>query len=271
MNTTHTAFVGSIPEIYDRDLAPLLFEHFADDLAGRIDIGPDGRVLETACGTGILTSALRARLPAAVAIQATDLNPPMLDHARAVRGGLAGVEFSEANAQDLPFPDSGFDAVVCQFGLMFFPDQPLALGEALRVLKPGGRFLTNTWGALAENPIVALAGEVIAGFFDGDPPTFLATPFGLSDRAALGDLLGDAGFTEVEVVDVGHLSTPESAAAIARGLVCGNPGVLEINDRARAPATEVTAALADAIRREFGDGPVRAPLMSILASGRRPA
>jgi len=75
----------------------------------------------------------------------------------------------------------------------------------------------------------------------------------------------------VEVVDIGHLSTPESAAATARGLVCGNPGVLEINDRARGPTTEVTAALADAIRAEFGDGPVRTPLMSILISGRRPA
>ena len=113
------------------------------------------RVLETAAGTGIVTRALLRALPGSVAIVATDLNQPMVDHA-AAQVSSSRVTWQKADAQSLPFPDGAFDAVVCQFGVMFFPDRRQAYREARRVLKPGGRFIFNVWDKLEYNEFAAL-------------------------------------------------------------------------------------------------------------------
>ncbi len=194
MTDTHIEFVGSIPEIYDRHLGPLLFEHYAADLAGRVTVPPGGRVLELACGTGIATERLRAALPEDVEIVATDLNEAMLDLARSKRGNLANVHYQVADALDLPFEDGSFDAVVCQFGVMFFPDKAAGAREAARVLKPGGTYVFNVWDSLDRNPVIKVAQDTISGFFDGDPPTFLSIPFGYHALDPITVLLQDAGF-----------------------------------------------------------------------------
>ena len=137
MSGADSLFTGSVPALYDRCLGPLLFVPYARDIAARAALLRPGRVLETAAGTGIVTEALAAALPDAE-IVATDLNQAMLDIAGA-RGLPARVNFQAADAQALPFPDSSFDLVVCQFGAMFFPDRVGAYGEARRVLRPGGR------------------------------------------------------------------------------------------------------------------------------------
>src|SRR5581483_8636803 len=115
---TDKAFAGSIPALYQRLLGPLLFEPYAADLAARLADMTEGRALETAAGTGVLTRALLARLPEAVAVVATDLNQAMLDHA-ATLPAPRPVERRQADACALPFPDATFDAVACQFGVMF--------------------------------------------------------------------------------------------------------------------------------------------------------
>ena len=169
MNTSHIEFVGSIPEAYDTHLGPLLFQHYGADLARRLDVPAGGRVLETACGTGISTEHLRGTLPDSVEIVATDLNDAMLDYARAKRSDLANVSFRQADALDLPFEDASFDAVACQFGLMFFPDKAAGMAEALRVLKSGGMLGFNVWDSLDANEIARVAHETIG--------TFLAQPW----------------------------------------------------------------------------------------------
>src|SRR3954471_23854929 len=121
MQATDTVFAGSIPDLYDRCLGPFLFEPYAADLAARARALKPRRILETAAGTGIVTAALAAALPAAE-IVATDLNPDMLRVA-AAKSDLARVTFIPADAQSLPFPNASFDLVVCQFGAMFFPDR----------------------------------------------------------------------------------------------------------------------------------------------------
>src|SRR5690242_6913191 len=137
-------FAGSIPALYERYLGPLIFEPYADDLAERVASGAPNRVLETACGTGIVTRALARRLPAAAELVASDLNQPMLDFAA---GQLKDrrVTWRQADALALPFPDRSFDAVACQFGAMFFPDRVAGYREASRVLRPGGRFVFSVW------------------------------------------------------------------------------------------------------------------------------
>ena len=146
MVTTDKVFAGSIPELYDRYLVPLIFDPYALDLAKRIAKTEPHDVLETAAGTGVLTRAIAARLPAQARIVATDLNQPMLNHAKARQSHDDRIEWKQADALALPFEDQSFDAVACQFGAMFFPDKVQGYKEARRVLKPGVVFCSQCFG-----------------------------------------------------------------------------------------------------------------------------
>jgi ubiquinone/menaquinone biosynthesis C-methylase UbiE len=135
-------FAGSIPEVYDTYLVPLIFESYAADLARRVAARRPARVLEIATGTGVVTRAMATALSSSVTIVATDLNRPMLDRASAV-GTFRPIEWRQADAMELPFGHGSFDVVVCQFGAMFFPDKPRAFAQARRVLVAGGALLFN--------------------------------------------------------------------------------------------------------------------------------
>src|SRR5260370_4990023 len=152
MPQTDPVFAGSIPQFYDQKLGALLFAPYAVDMAIRLRSLASGRLLEPAAGRGIVTRELAARLPAAVEIVATDLNQPMLDHA-AAQPGVERVKWRQADALALPFPDASFDAVVCQFGAMFFPDRIKGYREARRGLKPGGPFVFNGWARIEAHPV----------------------------------------------------------------------------------------------------------------------
>jgi ubiquinone/menaquinone biosynthesis C-methylase UbiE len=145
-----TAFDHSTPALYDRYMGPLLFEPYARLIAERSALLQPTRILETAAGTGIVTSAVNEAVPQAQ-IVATDLNPVMIDFA-AQRVRSERVAFQRADAQDLPFPDGSFDLVVCQFGVMFFPDKVRANREAWRVLGSGGRYLLVSFDRLEFQP-----------------------------------------------------------------------------------------------------------------------
>src|ERR1700738_1079483 len=169
MTKVDTVFSGSIASIYDKYFGPLIFEPYAQDLADRLSALHAERVLETAAGTGIVTRALLRSLSPSANIVATDLNQPMLDHA-AERVSSSRVSWQKADAQALPFPDGAFDAVVCQFGVMFFPDKQKAFREARRVLRPGGRFLFNVGDGIEHNEFAALVNAAVADMFGDDPP-----------------------------------------------------------------------------------------------------
>ena len=270
MAETHNEFVGSIPEIYDEHLGPLLFEHYAADLAGRLTVPPGGRVLEIACGTGIATERLRAALPEDVEIVATDLNEAMLDFARNKRGDLANLRYQVADALDLPFEDASFDAVICQFGIMFFPDKAAGAREAARVLKPGGTYAFNVWDSLDRNPVFKVAQDTLSRYFDGDPPAFLLIPFGYHALDPIKALLQGAGFGSPDINVVPTVVERPSARDVARGAVEGNPGIHDIHARATAPAEEIVEAVAAALRENFGDAPLRTPLQAIVLTARKP-
>jgi SAM-dependent methyltransferase len=261
------SFVGSIPEQYDRHLGPVIFEPYAADLAARLSLAPGARVLEVACGTGIVTRRLLAALPADGRLVATDLNPPMIDWARSRLPADPRLELKPADAQALPFADASFDVVVCQFGVMFFPDKPLAMREARRVLAPGGRLVFNVWGTLAENPFGRIAHGTIGGFFTSDPPQFYNTPFGWADEGVIRATVAGAGFSDVRVDTVEAPVSAESAADFAIGLVRGNPVLLAIQERGVDPEA-VTRAVAEALVAFGGDRPFRCPTKALVASAR---
>ena len=152
MTDKSASFTGSIPEHYDTCSGPAMFERWAEDFVRRLPARIDGDVLETACGTGILTRRLRDRLAPGVRLVATDLNRAMLDYARRRLGEPPGVEWQTADAAALPFPDGSFGAVVCQLGIMFVPDKAAAMREARRVLVSGGLFAFLVWDRLELNP-----------------------------------------------------------------------------------------------------------------------
>jgi SAM-dependent methyltransferase len=266
----HAAFVGSIPEHYDRYLGPLLFHGYADAMAARLPVESGMRVLETACGTGIVTQRLAARLAGHGTLVATDLNAPMLAYAAAKPSGAEGITWRQADATGLPFDDRTFDAVVCQFGLMFFPDKPAGAREAFRVLKPGGRFLVSVWDALDVNPVPRIAHEAIAAFFPADPPQFYRIPFSLHDVALVRDLLTGAGFEAVESEQLNGTGTSPSAADAARGLIEGNPVYQVIMERRPSALAEIEAEVAVRLAAALGDRPLRCPLRANFFSARRP-
>jgi ubiquinone/menaquinone biosynthesis C-methylase UbiE len=264
----NAVFAGSIPENYDRYLGPVLFEAYARNLARRVPAQDGTRVLEVACGTGIVTRHLRARLPQGSRLVATDLNPPMLDFARRKLDGVRGIEWQPADACVLPFPDGSFDVLVCQFGLMFVPDKPAALREARRVLAPGGTFLLSVWDSLERNTFAKQAHETIAGFFSSDPPTFYQVPFSLHRTDDLKKMLAAAGFADVRVDAVTLQGESPSALDLARGLVEGNPVGNAIREHGGIDAAEVIETVARVLAGEFGDRPVRIPLHAFVLSAR---
>lgn len=271
----NAAFAGGIPEMYDRYLGPLLFHDYAADLVTRVrwPAGGAGEVLEVAAGTGILTEQLVCLMPPQVTLTATDLNPPMLAIAerrlaRTERGRAVTRRVADATA--LPFADGSFDAVVCQFGVMFFPDKVRALREAYRVLRPGGQWLFSVWGSWEENGFARIVNDTIAGFFPADPPGFYQVPFSLHETEALGALVAEAGFPAPEIIEVARIASAPSAAAAAEGFVRGNPVIDAIEERGAGAADAIVGAVTGALARAFGDRPLRFPTLTRVIATRRP-
>ncbi|MEO5773831.1 MAG: methyltransferase domain-containing protein [Sphingomicrobium sp.] len=230
MSSSDTAFAGSIPALYDSNLGPLLFEPYAQEVARRAALLSPKRILETAAGTGILTQALHRACPEAE-IVATDLNQAMLDVA-AARISADKVSFRQADAQDLPFDDDIFDLVVCQFGIMFFPDKVRGNAEARRVLRDGGRYMLVIWDRLDRNPVSQLVHDSVARLYPNDPPGFLArTPFGYANPALIEHDLLAAGFSDIQFKTVPLKSYRTSPREAAVGLVLGCPLKAEIEER----------------------------------------
>jgi ubiquinone/menaquinone biosynthesis C-methylase UbiE len=257
-------FAGSVPANYEELLVPVLFEPYAADMAARAAaLGPHA-VLELAAGTGAVSRALAAALPAA-RIVATDLNPAMLEVARG-RSAAANLSFEPADAQSLPFPAGAFDLVVAQFGAMFFPDKVAAYREVRRVLAPGGAWLFNVWGPLEANTGSAAIDRAVGEVLPPPRPEFIArTPFGYHDRDAIERELREGGFAEVTIEQVDKVSPPGSAAALARGMCFGSPLANDLAARPQADRERAVAAAAEAAGRAEADGGLRMSALVIAA------
>lgn len=265
----NSAFVGSIPDNYDRYLGPVLFDPYAVDLVSRLNVSADASVLELACGTGIVTRRLRDRLGSEAKLVATDLNEAMLDYASKKFRPEEIVEWKQADATDLPFADQSFDAVVCQFGLMFFPDKEKAVSETYRVLKPGGTFLFNVWDAIEYNELPHIAHAIVAEFFDDNPPDFYEVPFSFHDLESINSLVSAAGFTEIQLAVLRLPAVSPSAEEAAKGLVHGNPVINVIRERSESSIPEIEAAVAEAVAAQCGDTPVRARMQALICAAVR--
>lgn len=270
MAATDKQFAGSIPEIYDRFLTPLIFEAYADDLAERIVGLEPQRVLETAAGTGVLTRALASKLRAGARILATDLNQPMLDRAASRQPDDARIQWRQADALKLPFDDKSMDVVACQFGVMFFPDKVQGYREARRVLAPGGRFLFNVWDQIAENEFADVVTRALAKLYPEDPPYFMARiPHGYHDVQRIRGELSVAGFSSIDVETRDGVSRARSPHDAAVAYCQGTPLRNEIALQGPARLDEATQTAAEALARRFGAGPIEGRIRAhiIAAAG----
>jgi SAM-dependent methyltransferase len=256
-------FTGSIPQLYDEYMVPLIFEPYAADLASRVAIRQPSCLLEIAAGTGVVTRHLAKALAPEVRIVATDLNQAMLDRAAAV-GTSRPVDWRQADAMHLPFGDESFDVVVCQFGVMFFPDKPKAFAEAKRVLRPGGTFIFNVWDTIEHNEFAAAVTFALREMFPADPPRFMVrTPHGYSDTEVIARHLAEGGFASQPIVTTlaakSRAASPKiPAIAYCQGTVLRS----EIETRNPSGLVQATDAAVAEIGKRFGHGAVEGTIQA---------
>lgn len=264
-------FEGSVPELYESHMVPLIFQPYAGEMARRVAALSPRRVLETAAGTGVLTRALAQALPAQAEIVATDLNPPMLERAQLV-GTARPVGWQVADALSLPFDDGSFDVVACQFGAMFFPDRPAAYAEARRVLRPGGTLLLAVWDRIEDNEFTDVVVSAVATVFPGDPPRFMSrTPHGYSDREAIARDLAAGGFAEPpELQTVAKRSRAPSPWDAALAICQGTPMRGEIVERGGVEGlVEATRVAEAALAERFGAAEIESWIQAHLVAATR--
>jgi ubiquinone/menaquinone biosynthesis C-methylase UbiE len=218
-----------------------------------------------------VTRQLRDVLPIGVRLTATDLNAPMLDIARTKFQPGEQVEFKPADAMALPFEDGSFDAVVCQFGVMFFPDRAKSYREVYRVLAPGGHYLLSVWDSHRYNPWARITHEVSGRFFPTDPPQFYNVPFSYHQADAIKESLAEAGFTDIEAAVAPLEKDIVDIAAFARGAIYGNPIIDQVRVRGGVEPDRIVDAILQEFRREFGADPGRMTLQAIMFTARKPA
>ena len=268
MLNSDAVFAGSIPATYDRHLGPALFVPFAEDLAARIAPFVPRSVLEVAAGTGILTQRLVAALPDAT-ITATDLNAAMVHYA-AEAIVAPKLTWSQADALALPFADETFDAVIAQFGVMFYPDKDLGFSQAYRVLRSGGRFFFSVWDRIEENPLAHELELAIGRFFPEDPPRFVSrTPHGYYDSEAITAALQRAGFHHVEFDRCKLTCEAESARSYALGFCTGSPLRNEIVARDASSLDAAVDAVTAALESRFGADKPRASMQALVFTATR--
>jgi SAM-dependent methyltransferase len=259
--SSHASFSGSVPANYDRYLGPALFEPYAVDLVARIPAADGLSVLELACGTGRVTARLRAALPEAATLVATDLSEPMLEYARSATPDR-GIAWQQADAQALPFEDGSFDVVVCQFGLMFLPDKVQGLREARRVLVQGGVLIASVWDSVAAHRHARAIESALGELFPESPPTFLDVPHGYFDPERIRADFEAAGWAEPRIESVRVLAESPSSRDIAAGFVTGTPLAHELAERG-ADLDEVT----DRITTALGDeAPYRFDIVALVVT-----
>src|SRR4051812_11014528 len=262
VSDTDRVFAGSIPQLYERFMVPMIFEPYAADMARDVVACKPRKVLELAAGTGVVTRRLARELPAGVEIVATDLNQAMLDEA--ARAGTARpVQWRQADAMKLPFEDGSFDAVACQFGAMFFPDRAQAFAEARRVLRPGGTLFFNVWDKIEANEFIDVSSRALDAVFPDNPPRFMHRgPHGYHDVGTIRADLARGGFRSPQIETVAHRSRAARARDAVMGYCHGSPLRAEIEAHGPDALARATEAAVTAMEERFGRGAVEGAIQA---------
>ncbi len=260
---TDADFIGSLPKVYGEYLVPIFFEPYANDISNRLRTKKISTLLETAAGTGVVTRSIDSVLAPDAQIIATDLNQPMIDQASKSKF-KHNVKWQQVNAQNLPFDDNSFDAVICQFGVMFFPDRAKAYAETYRVLKPGGVFIFNVWDDIRHNDFANTVNQAMESVFPDDPPRFLPrTPYAYyNEKEIMKDLLM-GGFKSTPKIETKTYHTKAASPEIpAMAIIYGTPLKNDIEERNSSLFEKCIDAATKEITKKFGERNVEGKLQA---------
>jgi ubiquinone/menaquinone biosynthesis C-methylase UbiE len=260
-------FAGSIPDVYDEYLVPLIFEQYASDLADRVRAVGPSVVLETAAGSGVASRAIASVLDLGATFVVSDLNLPMLERARSMHDDPGRVEWRQADCLDLPFETDAFELVACQFGAMFFPDRVRAYTEVRRVLRDGGVFIFSMWDRIEENDFAFEVTAALATLFPDNPPRFLPrTPHGHYRQGTYRRELSAAGFSNITVEPVDDVSRASDPSVPAIAYCHGTPLLNEIEALDLAGLEEATRRATEAISARFGSGAIEGRIRGFVVT-----
>jgi ubiquinone/menaquinone biosynthesis C-methylase UbiE len=216
---------GEAPVLYERYLVPAITAFWAADLVDRTNIRPGARVLDVACGTGVVARAAAIRVGGSGAVTGLDINPGMVAVARSLPAdlGAASIEWQEGSVLALPFQDAAFDVALCQLGLQFFPDRPTALGEIRRVLVPGGRTGISVFGPIEHNPATHALADALDRHVGPGSSLAKRNEHVLADTDELRMLLQEAEFRDVVIESATKTVRFPSATAYVRIQLAATP------------------------------------------------
>lgn len=223
---------------YDRELVPWLFEHWSEPMVDLLDPMQSSRIVDLACGSGLIVRQLLGRLGNSGTVHGVDIDSAMLAYAAATIEDRR-VNWHKSDAVDLPFETSSMDRVSCHQGLQFFPEPLGALAEVHRVLAPGGRLVVATWGRLEDNPWPAALSGAVGRLLGEDAGAGMSVVCDLGDPVEVGELLRDAGFVDVQVDERTKTVTHHDVRAAAAGQLSALPSGSAVDDLDRGQRTEL--------------------------------
>ncbi len=263
---------GNAAEVYQRALVPAVFAPWAPLVVALADPRPGERVLDVACGTGVVSRLAAQRVGPTGTVMGLDLNPGMLAVAASAVAGpapaAAAITWREASATAMPLPDASFDVVYCQLGLQFFPDRAAALREMHRVLAPGGRLGLMVWRDIEHSPGFGILAAALARHVSDEAAAMMRAPFALSDAEELRGLIAAAGFRDVTIRPVQETVRFPSAERFVQDQVTGSPlagHVAKVSHEARGA---LAREIGDALRPYLDGAAVAFPIEAHLASAR---
>lgn len=223
---------------YDRELVPWLFQHWAEPMVNLVAPEPTSRIVDVACGSGLIVRHLLGRLDASGRVLGVDFDAAMLAYAAESVDDVR-VSWHESDAARLPFETSSVDRVSCHQGLQFFPERLAALAEFRRVLESGGRLAVATWGRFEDNPWPAALSGAVGRLLGKEAGAGMAVVCDLGDPAELAVLLREAGFEEVVVDEQQRTVTHRDVRAAVLGQLSALPSGSAIDELAREQRSEL--------------------------------
>jgi ubiquinone/menaquinone biosynthesis C-methylase UbiE len=258
---------GSAPEVYERELVPAVFGVWAPTLVELAQPRPGERVIDVACGTGIVARLAAMRVAPTGAVVGVDLNPGMLGVARSL-AATGSLQWQEASADKLPYPDSSFDVVYCQLGLQFFADRTAALREMRRVSATGGRLAIMVWRSIQESPGFAGLAEALERHIGQAAAAIMRAPFGLSNAGELEALVSTAGFQDVVVQQRNGTVRFPSIERFVLSYVAGSPLAGPVSKADDAAREALITDVRNALKRYTSNTELAFPIGAHLLSAR---
>ncbi|MGY3576932.1 methyltransferase domain-containing protein [Bradyrhizobium sp. USDA 4504] len=261
---------GNAAETYEDALVPAVFAPWAPLVVALADPRAGERVLDVACGTGVVARLAAQRVGPAGSVTGLDLNPGMLAVAASIAAARpttsAPITWQEASATNMPLPAGTFDVVYCQLGLQFFPDRPAALREMYRVLVPGGRLGFMVWQDIQYSPGFSALAGALSRHVSTEAASIMRAPFALADAKQLRALVAAEGFSDITIESAAGTVRFPSVSRFVQDYVRGSPlsgHVAKVSDETR---RALVSEVEDALTSHVADDGLKFPIKAHLAS-----